>query len=138
MHAGACDGDGWYSYLNYVCLFSADELRELSLDVLTTHVRKTSCALQQQQIQQLLPLLLQWLQSFAPDNDFIVPATQSVCELVAAVMQFAAQDVVQSCAPGIMLLVGGLLQPQLQERAVLYAPKLFTQVRDESYHCEIL
>ena len=74
----------------------------------------------------------------SPDNDFIVPATQSVCELVAAVMQFAAQDVVQSCAPGIMLLAGGLLQPQLQERAVLYAPKLFTQVRDESFHYETL
>jgi hypothetical protein len=103
-------------------------VRELSLDVLTTHVRKTSAVLQPQQLQQLLPLLLQWLQSFGPENDFIVPATQSVSELVAAAMQFASLDTLQTCAPSIMLLVQWLLQPHLQERAILYAPKVFSQV----------
>jgi hypothetical protein len=107
---------------------SIDEVRELALDVLTTHVRKTSAVLQPQQLQQLLPLLLQWLQSFGPENDFVVPATQSVSELVAAAMQFASADTLHTCAPTIMLLVQWLLQPQLQERAIIFAPKVFGQV----------
>jgi hypothetical protein len=107
---------------------SIDELRELSLDVLATHLRKTSGMLQLQQLQPLLPLLLQWLQSFGPENDFVVPATQSVSELVAAAMQFATADVLQACAPAIMMLVQWLLQPHLHERAILFAPKVFAQV----------
>lgn len=109
---------------------SIDEVRELSLDLLTTHVRKCSVALQAQQLQLLLPLLLQWLQSFAPDNDFIVPATQSCSELVAAVMQFAAADAVQAVAPVIVAIVQWLLQPHLQERAILYSPTAFLKRAD--------
>ena len=62
-------------------------MRELSLDLLCTHLRKTRTPLQQLQLQQLLHLVLQWLVSFAAENDFVVPATQSVTELVAAALQ---------------------------------------------------
>jgi hypothetical protein len=60
-------------------------VRELSLDVLTTHVRKCSVALQVTQLQELVVLALRWLQSFAPENDFIVPATQSVKRILRRV-----------------------------------------------------
>ena len=112
---------------NRLLPLSIDEMRELSLDILATHVRKTSTALQLQHLQLLLPLLLQWLQSFGPENDFVVPATQSACELVAAAMQHASSDVLQACAPVIASLVQWLLQPHLQERAIIYAPKVFAQ-----------
>lgn len=95
-------------------------MRELSLDVLTTHVRKCSVALQATQLQELVVLALRWLQSFAPENDFIVPATQSVSELVAAALQFAPAEALQACAPAVVNLVQWLLQPQLQDRALLY------------------
>ena len=63
---------------------------------------------------------LRWLQSFAPENDFIVPATQSVSELAAAALQFAPAEALQACAPAVVNLVQWLLQPQLQDRALLY------------------
>ena len=98
---------------------SIDEVRELSLDVLTTHVRKCNVALHATQLQELLALALRWLQSFVSDNDFIVPATQSVSELVAAALQFAPAEALQACAPAVVSLVQWLLQPQQQDRALL-------------------
>jgi hypothetical protein len=107
---------------------SADEARELSLDILSTHLRKTSGSLQLEQLQPLLPLLMLWVQSFGPENDFVVFATQSVSELLAAIMQFTPQDVLQSCSPVIISFAQWLLQPHLPERALFFAPKFFTQV----------
>ena len=49
------------------------------------------------------------------------------CELTVA-RQYAAADVVQACAPNIIVLGQWLLQPHLNDRALLYAPKFFTQV----------
>ena len=70
------------------------------------------------QLQELLALALRWLQSFAPENDFIVPATQSLSELAAVALQFAPAEALQACASAVVSLVQWLLQ----DRAILYVP----------------